>query len=154
MGNTFYNLCNVKYGIAERNYLSPQCIKLQIFCVLASPSIWEVWSLIPGLFKLDTVSPATRHFCNVYISSVVRSCVGQTLSCADDPRHLLHFLKTYLRFLMTLKRSYKKNRRLIVLATNRLRLKVVIRSKLTILRCHMYKLLAEPTQMLPTDSSP
>ena len=38
MGNTFYNLCYVKYGtgIAKRNYLSMRCIKLQIFSVLAS----------------------------------------------------------------------------------------------------------------------
>ena len=60
MGNTFYNLCNVKYDIAERNYLS-----LQIFSVLASTLVWEVWGLIPGLFKLDTASPTARHLCNV-----------------------------------------------------------------------------------------
>ena len=50
-------------------------------------------------------------------SFVVRSCVGQALSRGDEPRHLFtyfdvirdnddedFFLKTYLRFLMTLKR--------------------------------------------------
>ena len=65
MGNTFYNLCNVKYVISERNYLSLRCIELQIFSVLASPSVWEVWGLIPELFKLDTPSPTARHLCNV-----------------------------------------------------------------------------------------
>ena len=64
MGNTFYNLYNVKYGIAERNYLSLRCIELQTF-VLASPSIWGIWGLITRLFKLDTVSPTARHLCNV-----------------------------------------------------------------------------------------
>ena len=49
-------------------------------------------------------------------SFVVRSCVGQVLSCGDKPRHLFTyfgvindnnenlFLKNYLRFQMTLKR--------------------------------------------------
>ena len=65
MGNIFYNLCNIKYGIAERNYLSLRCIKLEIFSVLASTSVLEVWALIPELFKLDTVSSTSRHFFNV-----------------------------------------------------------------------------------------
>ena len=36
-----------------------------IFSVLASPSVWEVWSMIPGLFKLDLMSPTARNLCNV-----------------------------------------------------------------------------------------
>ena len=51
-------ICNAKYGIAERNYLSLRCIKLQIFSVLAW--VWEVCGSIPGLFKLDTLSPTAR----------------------------------------------------------------------------------------------
>ena len=57
MGNTFYNLCTVKYGIAERNYLSLRCIKFQIFSVFASTSVWEVWGLITA-YHLLNVSPA------------------------------------------------------------------------------------------------
>ena len=72
-------------------------------------------------------SPPLHRF-----SSVVRSCVGQAFSRGDEPRHSLHPLKTYLRFLMTLQRRYKWSWRLNVLATNclatkRPRLKVVIR---------------------------
>ena len=40
-------------------------VKPQIFSVFVSPLIWKVWSLIPRLFKLDTVSPTARHLCNV-----------------------------------------------------------------------------------------
>ena len=65
MLNTFYNLCNIKYGIAERSYLSLRCIKLQIFSVLASTWVWEVRGLITQLFKLDPVSSTARHFSNV-----------------------------------------------------------------------------------------
>ena len=41
MGSTFYNLCNVKYDIAERNYLSLRCIKPKIFSMLTLPSVWQ-----------------------------------------------------------------------------------------------------------------
>ena len=85
MGNTFYNLCNVKYGIAERNYLSLRCIKLQIFSVLASPSVWEVWGLIPGLFKLDAVTPTARHLCDVsppWIEAVLARRLAAEMSLA------------------------------------------------------------------------
>ena len=88
-------------------------MKLQIFSVLASPSEWEVWGLIlSGLFKLDTVSPTALPPLQRF-SSVVRSCVG--LAAVISPATRLHtlmkyaiimkiFLKTYLRFLMTLER--------------------------------------------------
>ena len=52
--------------------------------------------------KVARGSPPLQRF-----SLVVRSCVGQALSRGDEPRHSLHFLKTFLRFLMTLKRRYK-----------------------------------------------
>ena len=81
MRNTFYNLCNVKYGIAKRNYLYLRCIKLQFFSVLASTSVWEVWGSIPGLFILDTVSPTARHLCIVsfpWLEAVLASKISPT----------------------------------------------------------------------------
>ena len=47
-------------------------------------------------------SPPLQRF-----SFVVQSCVGQALSRGGEPRHLLHFLKTYLRFQLTLECKYK-----------------------------------------------
>ena len=79
MGNTFYNLCNVEYGIAERDYLSLRCINFKCF------PVWEIWGLIPGLFKLDTVSPTARHLCNVsppWFEAVLARCLAAEMSPA------------------------------------------------------------------------
>ena len=73
MRNTFYNLCNVKYGIAELNYLSLRCIKLQFFSVLASTSVWKVLGFDSRAIQIghsvtyDSL-PLQRFF------TVVRSC--------------------------------------------------------------------------------
>ena len=43
--------------------------------------------------------PPLQHFL-----SMVRSCVGKALSHRDELRNSVHFLKTYLRFLIMLER--------------------------------------------------
>ena len=110
MGNTFYNLYNVEYGIAERNYLSLRCIKLQIFSVLASPSVWEVWGLITGLFKLDSVSPTACHLCSVsppWFEAVLAWRFAAEMSPAT---HYIAYLVTVFYFRTVNSRiTYKNN---------------------------------------------
>ena len=72
------------------NYLSLQCITLQFFSVLASPSVWEVRGLIPGLFKLDTVDNVSPPWFEVALAR----------------RLATEMRKTFLRFLMTLECRY------------------------------------------------
>ena len=90
MGNTFYYLCNIEYGIAERNYLPLRCIKLQIFFPISiafgmGDLEFDSFQAIQIVHSVAYGSPPLHRF-----SSVVRSCVGQALSRGDEPRLSLH----------------------------------------------------------------
>ena len=90
MRNTFYNLCNVKYGIAERNFLSLRCIKLQIsFRISIAFRIGDLGFDSRANQIGHSVaygSPPLQRF-----SSVVRSCVGQALIDAETS-HAIHYI--------------------------------------------------------------